>query len=195
MHIIIAQWGTIRLSGTFRNNPDKTLDEVSEASRLILSFPESGEAPKEKMLHKTAREKSDWRRSDLTLLFCYISHLSSPARSVSPNIAESAHLILGCSGPRIVESIKSVAEIVKMYLEAKNKSPTQRKSKTQGSSSQEVAITMITLWVFFFLTALIAGLFGKSFWLYRFLVTEASQSCRRSVPGSLPGISSRQRGH
>ena len=57
-----------------RNIPDKTLDEVSEASRLILSFPESGEAPKEKMLHKTAREKSDWRRSDLTLLFCYISH-------------------------------------------------------------------------------------------------------------------------
>ena len=69
-----AQCSTIWLSGTFRNNPDKTLDEVSEASRLILSFPESGEAPKEKMLHKTAREKSDWRRSDLTLLFCYISH-------------------------------------------------------------------------------------------------------------------------
>ena len=66
--------GTMRFSGTFRNIPDKTLGQGSEAFRLILSFPESGEAPKEKMLHKTAREKSDWRRSDLTLLFCYISH-------------------------------------------------------------------------------------------------------------------------
>ena len=70
----IAMWGTMRFSGTFRNIPDKTLDQGSEAFSLILSFPESREAPKEKMLHKTAREKSDWRRSDLTLLFCYISH-------------------------------------------------------------------------------------------------------------------------
>ena len=89
--------------------------------------------------------------------------MSSPAGSVSPNIAESAHLVLGWSGPRIVESIKSVAEIVKMYHEAKNKSPTRRNSRTQGSTSQEVAVTMITLWVFFYLTALVGGLFGKSF--------------------------------
>ena len=70
----MAMWGTMRFSGTFRNIPDKTLDQGSEAFSLILSFPESREAPKEKMLHKTAREKSDWRQSDLTLLFCYISH-------------------------------------------------------------------------------------------------------------------------
>ena len=66
-----------------------------------------------------------------------------------------------------MESIKSGAEIAKMCFKSRDKTPTRRKSKTKEAGSPEVAITkvqanciLLTLWVFFVLTALISGLYG-----------------------------------